>query len=148
MEKKKMFLYGACVCFLLALIMAVTKVFTVKVGNESNSGTFGDLDRGWITVVMIILNLGGIALLLLPEFGILPKVPLLKLCAIAVAAVSLILFIIVWIVSASSDDAKAAKELAEWANVKFAYGPSVSGWFLMIFEAAAGALAFLSSKEK
>lgn len=149
MEKKKLFLYGACACFLLALIMALTKVFFVKMGGESSAGTLGDMNKTWVTVILVILNLGGIALLLLPEFGILPKIPLLRLCAIGAAAVSLILFIIVWIAFGASDEIKAAKELAEYlGNAKISYGPSFSGWLVMIFEAGAGALAFLSGKDK
>ena len=142
LDKKKIFVFGAAACILLGLIMALTKVFAASFMGFSQAGSLGDMDAGWVMAIIIILDLAAIAALLLPTFGILSeKASLLRLCAIAAAALSLILFIIAWIVAGGSDSVKALKEYGG------SFGPTFSGWMLMIFHAAGAALAFLGGKE-
>lgn len=146
MDKKQIFTFGAAGAFFMAFIMSLVKVFTVRASaygmSFSESVGLGKAEAGFALVLLIILNLGGIAMTLLPEFNLIPKKPFYKWIVLGAAATALLIFIIAWI-------ALAAKFHSEMGGsslgIKASFGPSFGGWLLMIFEIGAGVLTYLKT---
>ncbi len=136
MEKKKLFTYIAAGCFGLGLVLAFSPVLSASILGFSSAGTLGDCEAGWATAFIILINLAGIACLLLPSLGILAdKEALLRKCALGAAAGALLVFIIAIIGIKSSFG-------GDFVHVAFL------GWLLIIAQIGAGVCTFLSIKEK
>ena len=151
MEKKQIFMFGAAGAFFMAFLMAIMKVFTVRISafGQSAKETFG---MPWFPLVLVILlNLGAIALTILPELNLIPKKPFYKWIVLGAAGAALLIFLITWI-AAGAQAMKAldmegvtAKQLREY-GIKFSVGLSFGGILLLLFEIGAGVLSFLKIK--
>jgi hypothetical protein len=152
MEKKKLLIYIAAGLLLLGMIMSFTKVFnaTMSYGgrSESEGGSMGDMKVTWAMVLIIIIDLIGIACLLLPTFGIMAdKEALFFKVAMGAAALSFLLFLIAFFVGKGGDVGKAM-DLVKAMGGKAGVHIGFTGWLVMIFHLGAGACAFLAGKEE
>ncbi len=136
MEKKKLFTYIAAGCLLLGLIMSFTGVY----GAMGITGSLSASQQTWVMILIILIDLVGLAALLLPMFGIMAdKEGLFNKCAIAAAILSFILFLIAFFIYKGK---ASAYGLGSILHISF------TGWLLMIFHLGAAVCAFLAGKEE
>ncbi len=138
MEKKKLFTYVAAGCLLLGLIMSFTGVLSVSYGGFGITASLGTAQATWAMILIILIDLVGIAALVLPMFGILTdKADLLWKVALCCACLALVLFIIAFFVIKGK-----AGEGSSLIHLAF------TGWLFMIFQIGAAVCTFLASKEE
>ncbi len=148
MEKKNNGLvYCAVALFVMAFVLTLTHVFHVNIEMLEMTASFGYSGLGedaigaavWAKIILIILNLGGAAFLLVSAMNLIPKFPGDKFIPVACAAVCLLIVILAWIIVPGTE---------EFDDADMKVVMSFDGWMLMLTELAACGVSFLASNKK
>ena len=148
MEKKNNGLvYCAVALFVMAFVLTLTHVFHVNIEMLEMTASFGYSGLGedaigaavWAKIILIILNLGGAAFLLVSAMNLIPKFPGDKFIPVACAAVCLLIVILAWIIVPGTE---------EFDDADMKVVMSFDGWMLMFTELAACAASFFAGKDE
>ena len=148
MEKKNNGLvYCAVALFVMAFVLTLTHVFHVNIEMLEMTASFGYSGLGedaigaavWAKIILIILNLGGAAFLLVSAMNLIPKFPGDKFIPVACAAVCLLIVILAWIIVPGTE---------EFDDADMKVVMSFDGWMLMLTELAACAASFFAGKDE